>query len=615
MANRLRLASACVWVLLGSACGGTPKPEVADQLIDLLQDIEMASFIPQAPATQGTTDRAVIPPALEFSDAARIVRIRTSGTLVAPIDLSSGSAVLEFDIRFRGSTENEIGELAVSLLGTDGRQLRLGTVTNQGQKWSATRVSLAGAPGQRQFLVLHSTLPDEAVSLEIRAPRLRLPSSEPRAEATIPTRILPPEPLPNILLIVLDAARAGNFGAYGYSRNTTPAIDGLAAEELVFSRAFSECPNTSCSVPNLISGTQFVKVGPVGDWHRLDDRMITLAEYLRRVGYRTIALSASPNNGKARNSHQGFDEFHELWLWPGHRRNHPQRIDPHRLTRLALEALEKEKPATPVFMALHYIPPHEPYEPKPEFDLFGDPAYEGPIRPGTMFRGRLERPADPADLARMTSLYDGNLRMADDAVGELFDGWRRLGRWNDALVLVTSDHGETFFEHGRQGHNATLYNEMLHVPFILRLPGRHVPSDVKRDRLVILSDVVPTILGQVGLVPDAAVGGVDLLRAADASEHRVIFHRHTDGRQFAVHTRKWKAILAPGSARASMLFDLENDPGETVNIVEDRPLVFHGLAALLRRHILASQRLNLDGSQVELPEADIRALRSLGYLR
>ncbi len=111
------------------------------------------------------------------------------------------------------------------------------------------------------------------------------------------------------------------------------------------------------------------------------------------------------------------------------------------------------------------------------------------------------------------------------------------------------------------------------------------------------------------------MGGTDLLHDASSTDRRVIFHRHTDGGQFAVHTRKWKAILAPSDSRPPMLFDLEVDPGETTNLVDERPLVFHGLASLLRGHLLKTQRQGLDSTEVELPDADIRALRSLGYLR
>ena len=596
--------------LVGVGCGVAPEEVPTERVIDLRPSIELASFIP-AETEPGPTGSSASPVA--FNDAARVVQIVTSGTLVAPLEITAADPVLDFDFRFRGSTGRDAGRLDLAVLGGDGESWPLGSLASDGEQWAEIQLPLSGVPGRSpSFLVLDVTLASPAVTLEIRGLGLRTNG----VDETLEPPLRPsPEPLPDVVVIVLDAARASNFGVYDYGRDTTPVIDGLAAEGLVFRHAFSECPNTSCSMPNLISGIEFVEVGPAGEWHRLDDRMTTLAEYLGQAGYRTVALSASPNNGKARNNHQGFDEFHELWRWPGHERNHPERTDPHRLTRLALEAVQGVTPTTPLFLALHYIPPHEPYNPKPEFDLFGHPEYQGPVEPGTMFRGRTARPEDEADLVRMISLYDGNLRMADDALGQLFDGLQELDRWENTLVLVTSDHGEAFFEHGRQGHNSTLFDEMIHIPFILRLPDGRVPRDVRTDQLVILSDAVPTILGELGLASDAVVGGTDLLAASPPGAERVLFHRHTDGRQFAVHTRKWKAILAPTEERPPMLFDLESDPGERTNLVTTRPLVFHGLASLLRGHILETQLQGLDSTQVELPESDIRALRSLGYLR
>jgi len=602
---------AAATVVMGAACASAPDAPSDDTVIDLRPNVELASFVP-ADSESGPESQSRS--AVEFNDLAGIVQIATSGVLVAPIALDGADPALGFDIRFRGSTNTAVGRLDLAILDGDGQLWRLGSLTSDGDEWSETQLALSGVSRKApSFLVFEVALGSPSVTLEIRGLGLRVDTME-GGDVEPPLRPTP-DPLPDVVVIVLDAARSSNFGAYGYGRDTTPFIDTLATEGVVFRQAFSECPNTSCSMPNLISGIEFVEVGPAGEWHRLDDRMTTLAEYLGQAGYRTIGLSASPNNGKARNNHQGFDEFQELWRWPGHDRNHPEQTDPHRLTRLALDAVQMQDRSTPVFLALHYVPPHEPYKPKPEFDLFGDPDYDGPIEPGMMFRGLAARPDDEADLERMVSLYDGNLRMADDAVGQLFDGLRAIGRWQNALVLLTSDHGEAFFEHGRQGHNSTLYDEMLHIPFILRLPGGRRPAGARTDDLVILSDAVPTILGELGIAVDKVVGGVDLLSPSRSAAERVLFHRHTDGRQFAVHTRKWKAILAQTKSRPPMLFDLESDPGEANNLVTKRPLVFQGLASLLRRHMLETQQQGLDSTQVEMPESDIRALRSLGYLR
>ena len=543
-----------------------------------------------------------------------MLALTSSGSLVVPVDPFTGAAVLRFDFRFRGSGPSP-GSISISVLDSDGRQGQPKRLTHAVDVWDTAEIPVFGT-NELQFLVFKSALTEESQSVEFRGPHMRLRQMVPSPQAdTSGVPAVASSASPNVLIVILDAARASSFGAYGYERDTTPFIDELAAEGFVFRNAFSECPNTSCSIPNLISGIPFVDVGPPPSWHRISDRIMTLAEYLSGIGYRTIGLSANPNNAVARNTNQGFDEFFEMWAWTG-RGRHPQRRDPHRLSRVAIEAMRRVARTQPVFMLLHYVPPHEPYDPRPEFDVFGDPTYEGPVYPGVLFRdvraGR--QTLSPADVEEMVALYDGNLRMADDAVQEMFDALRDEQRWDNSIVLITADHGEAFFEHGKQGHNSTLYDEMLHIPFILRLPGGQVDGGVDTDRLVILSDVVPTVLGQVGLEPTPEVGGIDVLRPTNHPAARVLIHRRSGQRAFAVRTLKWKALFSLGG-QTSTLFDLENDPEELHNLVEARPLLHHGYAALLTRHRREAQTRSFESEAVELSDEDLRELRSLGYVR
>ena len=414
--------------------------------------------------------------------------------------------------------------------------------------------------------------------------------------------------------MILDAARAGGFGSSGYHRDTTPEIDALAAESLVFENAYSECPSTACSIPNMISGLPFVHRQVADEEWRIADRVETLAESLSGIGYRTIGISANPKNSRARNSDQGFDEFQELWNETERRRPKLQ-IDPHRLTRDAVETLRSVPREVPLYLQLHYIPPHKPYDPAPEFDLFGDPDYDGIVGPGMRLKGvrsgRIELSAPDVDELR--ALYDGNLRMGDDAVGRLFRALREADRWDDTVVLVTSDHGEAFFEHGEHGHNTTLYDEMLHVPFVLRLPGVDV-SGVDRERLVSLSDVVPTLLGLVGLKPHPGGVGVDLL-ATTADPDRTIVHRRVPyGSHYAVRGLRYKALFSGDDP--PRLFDLRGDPHETNDVAPEDADVVEAYRELLARHLDAVAALGLEaGEAVELPDSDLDALQDLGYVR
>ena len=164
----------------------------------------------------------------------------------------------------------------------------------------------------------------------------------------------------------------------------------------------------------------------------------------------------------------------------------------------------------PLFMMLHYVPPHEPYSPAPRFDLFGAADYRGTANGElqtlrAIDSGELLPTRD--DLEEIVSLYDGNLRMADEAVELVLRTLQRRDRWTRTAVLVVSDHGEAFHEHGRMGHNSTVYEEMLRVPFILRLPAGERPSRVDTEMLVSLEDIVPTLLGLAGVRPASELSG------------------------------------------------------------------------------------------------------------
>jgi arylsulfatase A-like enzyme len=219
-----------------------------------------------------------------------------------------------------------------------------------------------------------------------------------------------------------------------------------------------------------------------------------------------------------------------------------------------------------------------------------------------------------ADLEQLVDLYDGNLLTVDEAVGLVFDASRRAGRWNDTLVVLTSDHGEAFMEHGRLGHNTTLYDEMLHVPLLVRLPGGEQPPH-DPDRLAAVADVVPTILGRLGLRAGGGLAGIDLLaQQPDPRRPRLVMTRtsHPEQSWLAARSDRWKAIVWPNH-QEQMLFDLEADPGETRNLLLERPLVFAALGLRLRDHLAATAG-EVVGEAVDIPESEKRELRALGYV-
>lgn len=220
-----------------------------------------------------------------------------------------------------------------------------------------------------------------------------------------------------------------------------------------------------------MTGCSFLPMGEETRVTVLPERLTTLAELLRQRGYRTVGVSANPNHSRANRFDQGYDLFVETWEGMERMR---QAIHPREVTRAAVEAIASHPAERPLFLFLHYLPPHEPYVPPPRFHVFGDPAYDAPVdgrRSVTQRFRKGELALDARDRAELVARYDGNLRWVDSSLAQVLAAQRRAGRWERTLVLVASDHGEALFEHGRQGHNANVYEEMIRVPFLLRLPG------------------------------------------------------------------------------------------------------------------------------------------------
>lgn len=570
---------------------------------------------------EGRVKRSPPPPA--HDPAERLLRFFGSGLLVAPLDVPPGSTGLELQLRCpEGSAR-----IRLAILDRAGSERVAEDLGECSSSWRTASVSLAPLVGRVHTLALEALGGTTEPLLELRRPRLvgASPTTDPPAtgedaearSVAAPTGAATAgeQPRgkgssqvrrPDILLIILDAARADHFGSAGYERDTTPNIDLLAAESLVFDRAYSECANTSCSIPNLISGVSFMNLGAALDGKRIPDEITTLAEYVGPLGYRTIGLSANPNNSESRNSHQGFDHFERLW-------------GAHRQAELAARLIEKTPDDQPLYLQLHLLPPHEPYMPGEAFDLFTDPSYRGPVHPELGLR-RYKRGLatfSPTDLEQLIALYDGNLRMADDAVGAVFRAMKRHGRWENALVLVTSDHGEAFGEHGTFQHSSTVFDEMLHVPFILRLPDGEIPATVDTARPVALADAVPTLLGYLALEPRPEVWGSDLLATPTAAtEERYLYHRtaHRKRPLLAIRDARWKAITGRGM-RETILFDLEADPNEQNNLASARPDLFSGLALRLRDFMIdLESRVPRPTEDVELSREEVELLRTLGYV-
>ena len=561
------------------------------------------------------------PPVRVFNRTTGMYRVKTPGTLVLPMEISPSSDHLAIEMSAPSDLDLSRTVLSARVVDLD-----------SGDEWTPSLPDWQPRKNE-SGLVASGTVPIRrcaggpcALILEVRPEpagtvveiaRIReVAGNKDQAQKTVATKQAEngDDSRPDIVLITLDAARADRFSCYGYDRHTTPNIDRFARESLVFTNAHALAPYTLASVPTMVTGRSFLAHGVSRRGRKLTPENTTRAEQLRDAGYRTICCSTNPHNSRASGTGQGYDEFYELWTEKEGR----AAADPQFITERALETLARWDDSQPLHLQLHYMPPHAPYNPAPEFDVYSDPEYDGPCdgRHQTIraLDGGRRAPGDGC-LEQLIAKYDGGLFEVDHWVGSVLEALRARERWKDTVVLVTADHGDAFLEHGRTGHNTTVFDEMLRVPFILRLPEDDPPRNFTSDRLVTLEDIVPTLLASASLEPAAGVTGIDLSRTASDGEPpaRYFISRTAHySPTYALRTPRWKIILP--TTGHGLLFDLANYPEERRNLSFRRWPVFVALGQLLTWKLNSSSVPDIQAPTSEIPEQNRDMLETLGYV-
>ncbi len=434
-----------------------------------------------------------------------------------------------------------------------------------------------------------------------------------------------------VLLISIDTLRADHLGLYGYQRDTSPRLDSRAGEWVRFSQALSHTPKTAPShmtmLTGLMPGAHGVENWKEGRGRSLSPGIPTLAERLSESGFATAALTEGGNVAAALGFDRGFGLHHE------------GRDALHEHLEAAAAWFAEHRGARR-FLFLHTYAVHDPYLPSPSAaQLFTDPAYTGGI---VSDRAVLEERAgdadwlslqqefwktvdgrDPSDVRHLRDLYDAGIRTTDDAIGRFLDRLERAGDLDDLLVVVTSDHGEAFGEHGLFLHE-TLFSENVRVPLLIRLPGGYGGGRVQ-DQPVGHVDLVPTLLDalEVDEAPMRPMGLSFWPALADpeteVAPRRVVGdYAPGDGtsvNQQAVREGPWRLVSLPVKGR-TLLFDWSADPGEQSDLSEHRPKVverMRGRLALEQSLIRARRAEEERGRPVLLDDATRLQLDALGY--
>jgi len=428
------------------------------------------------------------------------------------------------------------------------------------------------------------------------------------------------EPLPRFVLITIDTLRADRLHCYGYERETSPNIDRLASQGALFTNAQVPRSSTWPSLTTILTGKYPITHGVRKNGEQLSENHLYLSQLFEEIGYRTAGFTTN----MIRAPYRGFDT---LERFPDGKGTQAERD--RMATDAAIDWL-RENGDERFFLWVHYIDPHKPYAPEPAFDRFTDPDFvfeipddfDRPEKSGM----KIHRDSNELDeylqyamgrgielsetqVAHVNALYDGEILAVDHEVGRLLDALDGLGLERDTLVILVSDHGEELNDHhGYFYHVASVYQGVLHVPLLVRLPGR-IPPASRHDDVVEAVDIAPTAFDLLGLEdPGEGFQGESLgplllgegTRSGDvafAEWAEEIYLRTPEGELrhpiYIVRRGKWKYIHNPDGVHPSVppfedygtafpidraeLYDLDRDPRETQNLLEMHPDVAESL--------------------------------------
>jgi arylsulfatase A-like enzyme len=466
--------------------------------------------------------------------------------------------------------------------------------------------------------------------------------AERRVHLTPPARsAAPPAPAalaskPNLILVMVDTLRADHLSCYGGAHAVaTPNLCRIAGDGGTRFAGFSHSSWTKPATATLLTSLVPTSHQAMSKTAALPGEVETLAEALQRHGYTTGGIVSNTNLTEAFGFAQGFDEYQylgpdylfgaresssKLVLYQILRRVYFMAVpglrfgdfyqDSAVVNERAFEFLDRHA-GSRFFLFLHYMDPHDPYFRHP-YDGHG------------IARAANQHPA-PALAAEMHALYKGEIAYLDENFGRLLEKLEALGLYDDAVIVLTADHGEEFLDHGGFWHGLTLYDEQLHVPLLVkwRVGERLAPPEsvALPARLI---DVAPTLLARSGAAPAAAMQGLDLAGdlASRSEAARMVFaeENHEGNVLRAVRSARWKWIEAnegnPRGVPPLELFDVAVDPAERENLFEREP----GTAAELRRHadgheLAARQGRVGEATAAAISDEERASLCALGYLQ
>jgi len=463
-----------------------------------------------------------------------------------------------------------------------------------------------------------------------------------------------------VIFILVDTLRADRLGVYGNPRGLSPTMDALTREGVLFERCFAPAPWTLPAVASMITSyyptvhgaTSYRQVedmdqGKAPRISVLSDKFVTLAEAMHERGYETAGFVANKFLKQEYGFGQGFDHYDASYS--------ANTVLGEHLNAAATQWLAQRKdPSRPLFLYLHYMDTHGPYNAAAEFM---DPLMQAveQIPPGQRrvltdnnmrtllpyLRKPPEGPDGPRDEERFRDLgryweywqarYEAGVREMDFYLARMIDSLKAAGLWDDAYVIFTADHGEALCEHGYWEHGYTMFQSDLHVPLALKWPGK-LPGGVRVSHNVSLMDLFPTLAEQLGLpIEVAELQGQSLLELvagqAPRAERVLLAESIKAGSpQLALIRGDWKLIRIDQQERVTadgrtlprqfrdFLMNFAADPDEKASVHETHEELTEELLRLMAEKSAALREVGATAEMVEVDPATMGSLSAVGYV-
>ncbi len=420
----------------------------------------------------------------------------------------------------------------------------------------------------------------------------------------INTKIVEPK---NVFIVLIDACQAKHLGCYGYSRSTSPNIDELSRDAVLFENAFANASFTRSSVASIFSGLYPENHGVRIMNDGLSKKLLILPEFLSGKGFRTAIFSAAATISENFGFHQGVDHYQAAfgqWKEFDKRKKFP---------RMVLDWL---KPQEKNFVYLHFLEPHLPIIPLPPYlNMFGKPKDE---------KNRvIDRIIDligaghdfsDEEISEIINDYDSTIAYVDNEVGTLLKGLKDQGMYDESLIFFLSDHGEALYEHQVFSHGSNVYPETMHVPLLIKFPASMGLNGLRIKRFVQLHSIYPTIADIFGT--RLTMDGTSLLETLgnpDIGDDFTVGRSFTEAAIYNIAFRKWFLLYHMNSNQRELYYhlgqkDLKRENPEMVKLLES--YLFRWYDRIQKNSLGGSLKIDLK----DLPTEQLENLKSLGYI-